>query len=96
MNIYPFITRLLKHLMHPSHETITRKVVELKLNLGSLKSIQNKNNFYKKLLIKNSFFYSTIIFRYYRDNCDERCCSGSHKQSKPLLKDHVLRFKIIS
>ena len=39
---------------------------------------------------------STIVVRYYRDNCEKRRCSGSHKQCKSLLRDHVVRFKIIS
>ena len=39
---------------------------------------------------------STLVVRYYRDNCEKRRCSGSHKQCKSLLRDHVVRFKIIS
>ena len=27
---------------------------------------------------------------------EKRCCSGSHKQCKTLLKDHMVRLKIIS
>ena len=32
----------------------------------------------------------------YRDICEKRCCSGSHKQLKTLFKDHMVRLKIIS
>ena len=39
---------------------------------------------------------SRIIFRIDPDNCEKRCCSGSHKQCKTLLEDHVVRFEIIS
>ena len=46
-------------------------------------------------LIDLRIYITTIIFRNYRDNCEKRCCSGSYKQCKTLLKDHVGRFKII-
>ena len=36
---------------------------------------------------------STIVLRNYRDNYENRCCSGSHKRCKTLF---VVRFKIIS
>ena len=32
----------------------------------------------------------------YRDKCEKRCCSGSHKQFKTLFKDHMVRLKIMS
>ena len=34
--------------------------------------------------------------KYYRYNCEKRCCSGSHKQFKTLFKDHMVRLKISS
>ena len=40
--------------------------------------------------------YTAIVFRNYLDNCEKRCCSCNHKQCKTLLKDHVVRLKIIS
>ena len=42
------------------------------------------------------FFESTIMCKNHRDNCEKRCCSGSHKQIKTLFKDHMVRLKIIS
>ena len=39
---------------------------------------------------------TTIMCKNYRDNCEERCCSGSHNQLKTLFKDYMLRLKIIS
>ena len=32
----------------------------------------------------------------YRDNCEKRCYSGSHKQLKTHFKDDMVRLKIIS
>ena len=45
-----------------------------------------------------SFVGSSIVFseNKYRHNCEKRCRSDNHKQRKTLLKDHVVRFKIIS
>ena len=42
------------------------------------------------------FVGPTILHRNYPDNCEKRCCSGSHKQFKTLFKDHMVRLKIIS
>ena len=42
------------------------------------------------------FFECTIMCKNYRNNCEKRCCSGSHKQFKILFKDHMVRLKIIS
>ena len=39
---------------------------------------------------------STFVVRNYRDNCEKRCCSGSHKQFKTLFKDCMVSLKIIS
>ena len=41
-------------------------------------------------------FWTTIVVRNYRDNCEKQCCPGSHKQCKTLFKDHMVRLKIIS
>ena len=38
---------------------------------------------------------ATMVVRSYRDNCEKPCCSGSHKQCKTLLKDHVVVLKIM-
>ena len=32
----------------------------------------------------------------YLHNYEKRCCSWSHKQCKTVLKDHMVRFKIMS
>ena len=51
------------------------------------------------LYIHKLYFYryvSTTLHRNYRDHCEKRCCSGSHKQFKTLFKDHMARLKIIS
>ena len=40
--------------------------------------------------------WSTTVVRNYRDKCEKRCCSGSHKQCKTLFKDRMVRLKIIS
>ena len=37
-----------------------------------------------------------MVFRNYWHNHEKRCCSGSHKQCKTLLKDHMVRLKIMS
>ena len=39
---------------------------------------------------------STTLHRNYRENCEKRCCSGSHKQFKTLFKDSIVRLMIIS
>ena len=39
---------------------------------------------------------ATILHRNYRDKCEKRCCSASHKQCKTLFRDHMVRLKIIS
>ena len=39
---------------------------------------------------------SIILCKNYRDNCEKRCCSNSHKQFKTLSKDNIWRLKIIS
>ena len=37
-----------------------------------------------------------MLVRNYRDKREKRCCSGSYKQCKTLLKEHMVRFKINS
>ena len=37
-----------------------------------------------------------MVFRNYWHNYEKPCCAGSHKQCKTLLKDHMVRLKIIS
>ena len=37
-----------------------------------------------------------MVFRNYWRNYEKRCFSGSHNQCKTLLKDHMVRLKIIS
>ena len=63
-------------------------------------AINNTKTFEEETITDELFYkrcsHPTIVFRNYRDNCEKRCCSGSHKQCKTLLKDHVVRFKIIS
>ena len=39
---------------------------------------------------------SKTVVRNYQDNCEKRCCSGSHKQCKIRFKDHMVRLKIMS
>ena len=39
---------------------------------------------------------ASIMFKNYRDKCEKRRCSCSHKQCKTLLKDRLVWFKIIS
>ena len=51
---------------------------------------------FNQFLLERLIYKTTIVFRNYRDNCNKRRCSSSHKQCKTLLKDHVVRFKIIS
>ena len=38
----------------------------------------------------------TTLHITYRNNCEERCCSSSHKQFKTLFNDYMVRLKIIS
>ena len=38
---------------------------------------------------------TTMLVRNYRDKCEKRCCSGSHKQCKTIFKDNMVRLKII-
>ena len=65
------------------------------------KKVNFMRGFLKVILLKQRSVgrltcLSTIVVRYYRDNCEKRRCSGSHKQCKSLLRDHLVRFKIIS
>ena len=49
------------------------------------------------LTVEKVVYVREIQFvRNYRDNCEKRCCSGSHKQFKTLFKDYMVRLKIIS
>ena len=36
-------------------------------------------------------FFSTMLLRNYRDNCEKWSYSGSHKQFKLFFKDHIVR-----
>ena len=40
--------------------------------------------------------YPKMVFINYWHNHEKPCCSGSHKQCKTLLKDHMVMLKIIS
>ena len=39
---------------------------------------------------------ATMLVTNYRDKREKRCCTGSHKQFKPLFKDHMAKLKILS
>ena len=40
--------------------------------------------------------HTTIVDKIYWDNYEKRYCFGSHKQLKTLLRDHMVKLKIIS
>ena len=47
-------------------------------------------------LLSMQLEHAQEMFKNYWDKCEKRRCSCSHKQCKTVLKDHLVRFKLIS